>query len=213
MIHTHLSLWLLFAFLSLGNLCAQDSIPDRVSFSELLSQTVPFLSREVWKAQPPVLTMHPHRIRQITIHHSAVDARKADNPARKIQGLQRFSQEAGFLGNGKGKPAWADVPYHYIIYANGTVVEGRDVNYAGDTNTTYDPAGHLLINVEGNFQHQRPTKDQMRALKRMLVLACGYFEVQPESIGGHRDYAKTACPGNRLYRRIPGLKAQTRRRK
>ena len=47
---------------------------------------------------------------------------------------------------------WTDIPYHYLIAPDGTVYEGRNVNTVGETNTEYDPTGHLLICFLGNYR-------------------------------------------------------------
>src|SRR5688572_19180998 len=108
------------------------------------------LTRAKWGANPPVAEMKRHTPMRITIHHTATPQKPERTLKDKMQALQKFSQNPGPLGNGKAKPAWPDVPYHYYIAANGEVAEGRDVNFVGDTNTEYDPTGHVLVVLEGN---------------------------------------------------------------
>ena len=68
-----------------------------------------------------------------------------------MRNLQRFSQKRERLASGKMKVAWADVPYHFVINAAGQIAQGRDINFAGDTNTNYNPKNHIQIVLQGNF--------------------------------------------------------------
>ncbi len=187
----------------------RSQLPDS-TFQGRLPESLTFISREEWGAQPPILEMQPHTIERITIHHSAVLASPDMDPVKKMQGLQNFSQSNTVLGNGKPKPAWADVPYHFVIYPNGEVAEGRGPQFVGDTNTKYDPSGHLLINVEGNFEEQQPTEEQMEALIQLVTSASRHYQVEAEFIEGHRDFAQTACPGKNLWEKLEGLRERVR---
>ena len=47
---------------------------------------------------------------------------------------------------------------HLVIGVDGTLYEGRDPAYRGDTGTSYDTTGHFLVVLEGNFEVERPTQ-------------------------------------------------------
>lgn len=167
---------------------------------------VPFLPRAAWQAKPPVLAMQPHVPRRITIHHTAVRQAPARSGPEKIRALQAFSQREDSLGDGRRKPAWADVPYHFYVAADGTVLEGRDARYAGDSNTPYDPAGHLLVVVEGNFEEEEMTPGQRATLDRLVPALARRWKIPASEIAGHRDFAETLCPGEKLYQDLPRLR-------
>ena len=167
---------------------------------------VPIVSRSEWGARDPVLPMRAHRIERITIHHTATRQDRARSLAEKLRGLQAFSQRDDSLGDGRKKPAWADVPYHYYIGVDGSVGEARSWRYVGDTNTPYDPTGHLLIVVEGNFEDEQLTEPQMRALESLVTSFARRFRVPGERLGAHKDYASTRCPGKNLYAELPRLR-------
>jgi N-acetyl-anhydromuramyl-L-alanine amidase AmpD len=97
---------------------------------------------------------------------------------------------------------WPDLAYHLVIGVDGTVYEGRDPAYRGDTGTSYDTAGHFLVVVEGNFDIDRPTQAQIDSLTAVLAWAAEHYGVPATNIGGHGDYAATACPGRHLEDRI-----------
>jgi hypothetical protein len=168
---------------------------------------VPIVSRAEWGARDPVLPMREHRIERITIHHTATRQNIERSLADKLRGLQAFSQRDDSLGDGRKKPAWADIPYHYYIAVDGTVGEARSWRYVGDSNTPYDPTGHLLIVVEGNFEDEQLTGGQMRALESLVTAFARRFNGPGERLGAHKDYASTRCPGRNLYAELPRLRA------
>ncbi|MDE3059345.1 MAG: N-acetylmuramoyl-L-alanine amidase, partial [Bacteroidota bacterium] len=85
---------------------------------------------------------HPvQKITHITLHHGGVDFTKDEDPRAYLRNLQNWS---------RSEKKWMDIPYHYLIDLDGTIYEGRDIRYAGDTNTEYDPTGHALVCVLGN---------------------------------------------------------------
>ena len=168
---------------------------------------VAIVNRAEWGARDPVLPMREHRIERITIHHTATRQNVERSLADKLRGLQAFSQRDDSLGDGRKKPAWADIPYHYYIAVDGTVGEARSWRYVGDSNTPYDPTGHLLIVVEGNFEDEQLTAGQMRALESLVTTFARRFNVPGERLGAHKDYASTRCPGRNLYAELPRLRA------
>ena len=134
----------------------------------------------------------PHRITHVTLHHtgSAQPLLPTDDPREKLRGLQSW---------GARDRNWWDVPYHYLIDLDGRIYEGRDWRFMGETNTTYDPAGHFLISVIGNYGRQEATPAQLVAIADLMAWAIDQFGVPLERIGGHYNYAETTCPG-------PGLR-------
>jgi hypothetical protein len=93
---------------------------------------------------------------------------------------------------------WPDLAYHVVIGIDGTVYEGRDPTYRGDTGTSYDTTGHFLVVVEGNFDVEKPTAAQLDSLTKVLAWASEHYNVSPTTIAGHGDYAATLCPGRFL---------------
>jgi hypothetical protein len=133
----------------------------------------------------------PQHITSITLHHegSPEPFRPQDDPVAKLRGLQSW---------GASDRNWWDVPYHFLIDLDGKVYEGRDWHYMGETNTTYDPTGHLLISILGNYNRQEPTQAQLDAIADLMAWAVQRFHVPLDSIRGHYQYAQTDCPGKNL---------------
>lgn len=113
-------------------------------FSQEL-EDMEIMCREEWNAQPAREGVKWHIPRYITIHHTGTNQNFNRTAAEKLQALQNFSYSEGILGDGvTPKKPWPDVPYHYYITVDGIVVEGREIQYQGDSNTDYDLNGHAL---------------------------------------------------------------------
>jgi hypothetical protein len=179
----------------------------------LIPPEVQFVSRAEWGARPPVLPMRAHTLSRLTIHHTGTNQNFNRTVADKLRGLQLFSQRDDSLASGRLKPAWPDVPYHFYVSIDGVVGEGRDWRYAGDTNTEYDPAGHLLVVVEGNFQKDTLTTAQRRTLDVIVPALARSFGISADRLASHRDYARTECPGANLYAELPRFRELIRARR
>jgi hypothetical protein len=180
---------------------------------ELIPPGVQLVSRTEWGAKPPVLPMKAHTLTRLTIHHTGTNQNFDRTVADKLRGLQLFSQRDDSLASGRLKPAWPDVPYHFYVGVDGVVGEGRDWRYAGDTNTEYDPAGHLLVVVEGNFQKDTLTTAQRRTLDVIVPALAQRFRIPASRLASHRDYARTECPGANLYAELPRYRELIRARR
>ncbi|MEO0560048.1 MAG: peptidoglycan recognition family protein, partial [Bacteroidota bacterium] len=184
--------------------CASSSQPDLD-----LPPTVPFVSRAEWNAKAPAFEMVSQTPSQLTIHHTATPQNPDADPRQTLRNLQDFSQREDTLGNGRMKVAWADVPYHFYIAPDGTVLEARDPAYEGDTNTNYDLTGHIHVVLEGNFMNELPTDAQMRSLRAVSAALGERYGIGPDAVGGHGDHAvgQTLCPGDALGARLDEVRA------
>lgn len=177
----------------------------------LLASSAPpqpaIVSREEWGAKPRLEGARPHTIRLLTIHHTGVKSNPNRSLEDKLRGLQAFSQREDKLASGRTKPAWPDIPYHYYISHDGRIGQGREWFFAGDTNTEYDPAGHLLFVLEGEFDQETPTEAQLKSLRELTVWAVWKWRLSSDKIAGHKDVsAQTACPGKNLDQYLPELR-------
>lgn len=161
--------------------------------------------RSSWGAKPANISLMTKQVpRGIIIHHTSSRQQPKLILEQKLRGLQSFSQAPGHVGR-KDKPAWGDVPYHYYIDVTGRIGEGRDINYAGDTNTAYDPRDKVQIVVEGNFEIEQPSPEQLQSLQRLLKWLTAKYSIRTENIKSHNDYAQTDCPGKNLKALLPGM--------
>lgn len=150
------------------------------------------ISRSEWNAVDPRPFARQEPVR-ITVHHEGTKLLPGDDAIRKIKGIQTW-------GMGPDRK-WADVPYHYFIAPDGKIYEGRDVRTVGETNTEYNPAGHLLICCLGNYEEYEVPEAQLQSLIRMIAWCSKTYHIPLETLATHRDYSKqTTCPGKNLYR-------------
>lgn len=136
--------------------------------------------------------MVEHLVERLTIHHTGV-ALGADHEApSRLRAHQAFHQ---------ADRGWPDLAYHFSIDQTGNVYEGRSPEFRGDTATSYDPTGHLLVVLEGNFDVEATGGAQLRSLAELLAWAAGHYSVGSDAIKSHRDYApgETSCPGDNVY--------------
>ncbi len=133
----------------------------------------------------------PHNITHVTLHHTG-DSRiltPDEDPTQRLRNLQAW---------GARDRNWWDLPYHFLMDLEGTIYEGRDYHYMGETNTSYNPGGHFLISIIGNYGRQEPTQAQLNAIADLMAWAIDEFDLPLDRIGGHYNYADTGCPGQHL---------------
>jgi N-acetylmuramoyl-L-alanine amidase len=151
-------------------------------------RSVQRICRPAWGASPPTGVYVPHKISRITVHHSAVVLRDNRKAPAQLRAFQADHQSRG----------WPDIAYHLLIDRHGNLYQGRPLQFVGDTNTSYDPTGHLLVLALGNFQVQAMSSAQLNTVVSVLAWGCTRYGVAPRAIRGHRAYAETLCPGDRL---------------
>ena len=147
------------------------------------------ITQEDWGGTDSVDSSLEHEISYITIHHGGEIFPDEKNTVTYLQNLQKWS---------RSDRKWNDIPYHYVIARDGKIYEGRPLNYRGDTNTTYDPTGHALVVLLGNFEEQEVKSEQIKSLKTVTAYLAKQESVPTEKIKTHKDYAETLCPGKKL---------------
>ena len=133
-------------------------------------------------------------LKDLIVHHTATgfEATPAD-----IQRLHM--QDRGY----------ADVGYHFMIGADGTIYAGRALEARG-AHTGGRNTGSIGVSLFGNFEDVTPTIAQIDSLWRLAsALVHDYWL---DHLGGHRDYqpGATVCPGANLWPRLPDLAAACR---
>jgi hypothetical protein len=151
----------------------------------------PALNRSGWRVYDQPLNAV---LRLLVVHHSALPA--SDGP-REIQRLHQ--QQRGF----------ADVGYHFLIDAIGTIYEGRPVNVRG-AHVAGHNSGAVGVCLLGNFERIEPTPAQLASLSSLAVALRNTFGIT--HLAGHRDLPSqnTLCPGANLWPRLPALATELR---
>lgn len=180
--------------LALAGLLALSAVPAQAQppLAEVERAIVPVAAWGGTPADPA--KARRHAITHVTLHHQGEPFKPGTDPQAYLRRLQAWSRTS------KG---WLDIPYHYIIDLDGRIYAGRDIVYAGDTNTEYDPKGHALIEVVGNFEEVEPNQRQLDAVVELMAMLAAKHKVSIDDIRSHRDYSnQTVCPGANLYRYV-----------
>ena len=144
-----------------------------------------------WGGQPMSVSA-PQAITRLTVHHQGETWVPGRDVPTYLRHLQQWSRETKH---------WADIPYHYVIAPDGQVYAARPETQPGDTNTEYDPRGHLLVMLLGNFEDVEPTPQALDALAELLAIKARQYGLDASAIASHKDWsAQTVCPGKNLYR-------------
>ncbi|MEU9054612.1 peptidoglycan recognition family protein [Streptomyces sp. NPDC048384] len=200
---------------------------------------VGYLSRPAWgadeskrykdgKVNSPE-TYYPLQI--ITVHHTATPNDDPD-PAATVRAIYEFHAITN---------DWGDIGYHFLIDEAGTVYESRysgddgipAFNPDGDLVTGFHSVGYnsgaLGIALIGNLDQQAPTDAAKASLIRLIKVISRFEGLDPQArvtytnpvngtkkdtntVGGHRDYFDTECPGQVMYDLLAEVRAAAARR-
>ncbi|MCY4746642.1 peptidoglycan recognition family protein [Pelomonas sp. UHG3] len=159
-----------------------------------------------WGGTPASTTAPAQPIHKITLHHQGEVWKDGTDVAAYLRRLQQWSRLT---------KRWADIPYHYVIAPDGRIYAARPLQQPGDTNTDYDPRGHALLMLVGNFEVQQPTPAQLDAAVQLTAWLAHQHGLGLDDIASHKDYsAQTVCPGQHLYAHLTSgwFKAEVARR-
>ncbi len=92
---------------------------------------------------------------------------------------------------------WEGFGYHYFIDKAGTLKAGRAENYHGAHTKGFNEKS-LGICLAGNFDATLPTKEQTDTLAVLLRSLSIKYNIPPEKIVAHREFANKTCYGRRL---------------
>lgn len=160
--------------------------PTTIQPTRPAPEIIEVIGRAAWGAAAATAAYTGHVVDRLTVHHTGRRLEHNRLAPQRLRGHQRFHQR---------DRGWVDLAYHYMIDAAGNVYESRPATAVGDTATDYDPAGHLLVCCEGNFDEQDLPAAQRAALVAVLAAAAAAHRVGADTISGHRDHAATSCPG------------------
>lgn len=126
----------------------------------------------------------------IVVHHTA------SGPDITVEDIHQMH-----LANG-----WAGIGYHLVIYADGSVHQGRPLEMVGAHCQGYNSRS-IGVNLTGNFEIDQPTEQQIEALTTLLSDLMQAYSVPPECVTGHNAWNATACPGANLDAILPDIVA------
>ena len=138
----------------------------------------------------PTIKKSRRTIKEIIVHCTATPEGKDYT----VKDIRNWHKDRG----------WSDIGYHYVVYRNGDVLVGRDVDivgaHAGPKNNTYS-IGIVYVggleNIPGVPVAKLPIKDtRTKEQKESLVtLLKKLRKLYPNArIIGHRDVSSKPCP-------------------
>ncbi|WP_245667311.1 peptidoglycan recognition protein family protein [Actinomadura macra] len=168
-------------------------------------------TRADWKARPPrrpvtVLDRPPDRI---IVHHTDT-ANSDDRSIAHAYALSRYIQNFHM-----DKRNWDDTGQQLTIGRAGLVMEGRNQSLKAIKSGRHAVGAQVLhhnehtigIENEGSYMQKEVPDLLWGSLVEVCVWLCRAYDLEPSgAIVGHRDYNKTACPGDVLYARLPELR-------
>ncbi|MGI5461174.1 peptidoglycan recognition protein family protein [Streptomyces sp. CA-249302] len=166
----------------------------------------------------------------LTVHHTATPNDDPD-PAATVRAIYEYHAITN---------DWGDIGYHFLIDEAGTIYEGRysgddgvpAFNSDGELVTAFHSlgynSGNLGIALIGTLQDKAPTNAAKAALIRLVKVICRIKGLDPQAkvtytnpvngvqkdtntIGGHRDYFATECPGQTMYDLLAEVRAAVAR--
>jgi hypothetical protein len=182
-------------------------------------------ANERWRSGDPVVM---NTIKQAHIHHTASSNSysRADVPAILRSMYYYHTKELG----------WSDIGYNFLVDRFGRVWHGR----AGGFKRPIRGAHTLGFNnasvgvaAIGNYEEKGPSRAMRRGIAHLTAWKLDKYGRNPTGririsstgsdryprgkyrlpvIDGHRDTNYTACPGVRLYKRIPDLRRRIKNR-
>lgn len=172
--------------------CTNQCAAQSSSISTVQHDTLSIIAKGEWKglAGKPY---RQHKPVKITVHHEGGKVlTENDDAKQRLRNIQAWC-----MGPERN---WADIPYHLLIAPDGNIYEGRNPMTVGETNTEYDPSGHLLICFLGNYEQQKINNKLLKVLIHLLADQCIKYNISPTDISTHRDHSKqTTCPGEDIY--------------
>ncbi len=99
---------------------------------------------------------------------------------------------------------WGTGGYNYEINADGDKHQFRgDGTYtAAQWQKRMNDGRAISIALDGNFNIEAPTDEQMATLRRLIVEKMGQYGILAKNIKGHRKIASTFCPGTNIPKKI-----------
>jgi len=149
--------------------------------------------RSDWSALPPLAGGRPHVAAHFALHHTAGPVADTAAAPAVLRGIQAFHMH---------EKGWVDLAYHVFVDSEGVAWEGRSPDLAGDTATTYDPAGWFLVCALGNFEEVQPSPALIEGIATVLARVSAARGIPLDHLTAHRELAATACPGAHLASRV-----------
>jgi hypothetical protein len=172
-----------------------------------------------------------HPAQAMTVHHTDT-ANDDPDPAATVRAIYDHHAVVN---------DWGDIGYHFLIDESGRIYEGRwsgddglpAHDRQGRVVTGFHVAGfnsgNIGIALLGSLVDRPPTDAAESALVRLVAAMSRFHGFDPQArvaysnpvngekrevttLGGHRDWMRTGCPGGTMYARLPALREASAQR-
>ena len=133
--------------------------------------------------QGVILKRSVRNIRRIILHCTATPEGKDFT----VEDIRRWHRQRGF----------SDIGYHSVIYRDGSLHVGRDVNVSGAHTEGYNTSSIGIVYVGGLTADGSVSKDTRTEaqIETMHKLVAELKKMYPDAtVHGHREFAKKDCP-------------------
>lgn len=160
-------------------------------------KTIPQSEWNSGGAEPVPEKLFPHGdgITSLVIHHTQTPNEAPAMEKARLRSIRRYHMV---------EKEWGEVAYHYFVGSSGQIYEGRDWRFAGDSGTTYDLNGRLLICLLGDFTDAMPTEKALDAMLRLVAAKLHEHKLTPSDVVTHQMVAATDCPGSAMQKWFEG---------
>lgn len=138
---------------------------------------------------------HVDGITSLVIHHTQTPNEAPAMEKARLRSIRRYHMV---------EKEWGEVAYHYFVGSSGQIYEGRDWRFAGDSGTTYDLNGRLLICLLGDFTEAMPTEKALDAMLRLVAAKLHEHKLSASDVVTHQMVAATDCPGAAMQKWFEG---------
>ena len=106
------------------------------------------------------------------------------------------------------KRGWKDIGYHYVIYIDGSVHEGRPIEQVG-AHTSGQNVGSIGIcyvgGVEKDGKTPKDTLNELQETAMVNLIKALREEYGDMTLHGHNEFAAKACPSFKVYEKFDWL--------
>lgn len=145
------------------------------------------------------------RVRTEQIGKTKRDRTRAARQAKSMEKKAMRQLEEVALGRG-----FDGISYTNIVFESGRVYLGRGFTRIG-AHTADRNSSSYGIAAQGNFMTNDPSDELVNGIAKTIKKGIKQKRIRPTAtIRGHRDVSATACPGDKLYRKLDDIRRKAR---
>lgn len=174
-------------------------------------EAIGVVPREDWGADSTTCTSTESDWYRFAIHHTAGNQTSSGTVQGSVQALQAYAMGSG---------GYCDIPYQFVVGYDGSLWEGRNLQWYSGATGSGNNDGNIAISFLGCYDaddcgssYDEVTLPMMGAARLLAQTLADEHdtETSDELLMGHKDYpnASTACPGDLVHPRLDELRSAT----